>query len=453
VNLANIWRDLKERNTFAADAALTALINVVTGLVGVFTGVMAARLLGPEGRGELAAIQTYPTLIGNMVMLGTGQALIYYAARDPARAGRYLGCAAVISLFACLPFVGVAYAAMPILLSAQSLRIVAAARWYLIVVPVVPLISLALFVLRGRSDFISWNALRVTPILAWVLILAVAWGEGIKDPRLVAGAYLAAQIILLLPIGVVLKWRVPGSYAPDPQQFKPMLVYGLPCIASTFPILLNLRMDQMLMAGLLSPDILGLYVVAVAWSGAINPLMSAIGAVLFPKVAGHGDDVDRLRSFARGSRFAVLLALVTTPILLVLTPWAMVMLFGQKFRAAIPAGLILVPAGAIAALNAVIEDGFRGLGKPVAMLHAELVGLVVTAVSLYLLLRPMGIVGASIASILGYSTVTVVLMLYARSLTGESPGELLIPRTSELSSGMRQLALLARRMVPASART
>ncbi len=407
--------------------------------------------VGPSGRGELAAIQTWPSLSGYW-HLGTDQALVYYAARDPDRVGRYVGSAAVIALVSCLPFTAGTYVAMPFLLSAQSPYIVTAARWYLMIVPVVALMSLAFYTLRGRSDFVPWNALRITPTLVWMGVLLLARFCGFNDVRVIAGTYLTLFSALLIPIVTVVKRRVPGGFAPDLKGFKPMLAYGLPCLASGFPIILNLRLDQMLMAALLSPAALGLYVVAVAWSGAINPLMNAIGAVLFPKVAEHGENVDRLRIFTHGSRFAALLALITAPVLAALTPFGLVLLFGQKFRSAVPAALILVPAGAVAAFNFVIEEGFRGFGENFAVLQAELAGLLITGVSLYLLLRPMGIVGASIASILGYSTVSAVLLIYAKSLTGKSPMDLLLPRSSELRSLGSQLALVTRRMAPVIAR-
>ena len=260
-------------------------------------------------------------------------------------------------------------------------------------------------------------------------------------------------VVLLIPGGLTVRRRVPGGCLPELEHFKPMLTYGLPCIASSFPFLMNIRLDQMLMVALLSPGALGLYVAAVAWSGAINPLMSAIGSALFPKVAGYEVQADRVRSFRRGTRLAALLALIATPVLAAATPWGMLLLFGRKFQAAIPAGLILVPAGAVWSLNLVIEEGFRGLGKPVVVLYAELAGMLTTALSLYLLLRPMGIVGASIASLAGYSTVMVALLLQARWLTGQSPGALLLPGAEELHSAMKRMALLARRMVPAISRS
>ncbi|HLI63611.1 MAG TPA: oligosaccharide flippase family protein [Terriglobales bacterium] len=447
MNPAGIWLSLQKRSAFGANVALTAATNLAIGVLGLVTGVLAARLLGPRGRGELAAIQTYPMLLANLAMLGTGPSVVYFSARDPERAGRYLGCAAVIALLASAPLITGGYLAMPLLLSAQSPQIVTAACWYLINVPVVAIMSLWLFVLRGRSDFLPWNALRILPTLAWLAVLASAWLCGIRDPRRVAAVYLAALFALLIPFELIVKRNVPGRFTPEARQFRPMLAYGLPCVASSLPVVLNLRLDQMLMAGLLAPSELGLYVAAVAWSGAINPLMNALSSVLFPKIAAHRAEADRFRSFLHGSRLAVVVALITAPILAAATPWGVVLLFGAKFRGAIKAALILVPAGAVSALNSVIEEGFRGLGKPAAVLYAELAGLLMTIVSLYLLLRPMGIIGASIASLAGYSTVMMSLLLQARWLTHKSPAELLLPSPEDVVEGLKRLATLARSMV------
>jgi O-antigen/teichoic acid export membrane protein len=372
-------------------------------------------------------------------MLGTGFAVAYYSARDSSRAGRYIGCAIVISMIACLPVIGSLYTAMPSLLAAQSRQIVTAARWYLLYVPLSAVLAVPLYALRGRGAFIPWNLLRIAPVVLWLLILIPASIGGIRDPRYVAWAYLVAIAPLLIPTALITKRYIPGTFLPDRREFKPLLVYGLPCFASTLPYIANLRLDQMLMAGLLSPKALGLYVVAVAWSGAFTLVMSALPAVLLPNIAARQTEEDRVRGFSRGCRLAVMLILVTTPVLAAATPWGMVFFFGKGFQAAVVPALILVPAGSIDSLNAAIKEGFAGLGRPTAILYSEVAGLVTTVVTLYLLLRPMGIVGASVASLLGYSTVTLALLLQARLLTGESPASLLLPRAAELRAGKLQL--------------
>jgi O-antigen/teichoic acid export membrane protein len=68
---------------------------------------------------------------------------------------------------------------------------------------------------------------------------------------------------------------------------------------------------------------------------------------------------------------------------------------------------VLVPAGAILAWAGIAEEGLRGLGHPTIVLVAESVAAVVTLASLPVLLHFFGIMGAAVASLLGYTTIAV----------------------------------------------
>ena len=112
-----------------------------------------------------------------------------------------------------------------------------------------------------------------------------------------------------------------------------MLRFGLPSVISGIPRMFNLRLDQMLMAALLPPHTLGLYVVAVTWSQAVNLFPSALGNVLFPRTAAQAVAEDRHRVFAKGIRVAVLSTVCAAALVLVATPWAIPLLFGPAFGA------------------------------------------------------------------------------------------------------------------------
>ncbi len=436
------WRAMSRTSPFGSSAVLTAGTNIVLAMFGLVTGVLAARLLGPDGRGELAAIQTWPSFIATIAMLGMPQAVVYYAARESDRAGSYLASAVTLAVALQVPFIVVGYLAMPLLLSAQSAGIISGARWYLLFVPVYALIDMPYNSLRGRGDFAFWNGLRVTPAISWLAVLVMAWLLGHGTPRFVAAGYLVALALLIVPIMSVVMRRVPGPFRPEIKHWKPMLRFGLPCVIGTMPQMLNFRLDQMLMAGLMPAQVLGLYVVAVAWSSATSPLLGALGAVLFPRVASQASREDQVRALTQGSRLAILGSLIVAIIVTAFTPRAIPLLFGVKFAAAIPAALILVVAGAISAFNLVTEEGLKGLGQPAPVMWAEFGGLVVTVVSLWLMLRLLGIMGAALASLFGYSTVTIVLIASERSLTGCSIASLLCPTAGEVQIGWKRLQFL-----------
>ncbi len=442
MKISETWRAMSRTSPFGTSAVLTVGTNAVLAMFGLATGVLAARLLGPNGRGELAAIQAWPGFIATIAMLGMSEAVVYYAARESDRAGHYVASAVTLALMSTLPFVVAGYLAMPLLLSAQSGSVISGARWYLLLAPIYALWGIPHNSLRARHEFAWWNGFRVAAAFGWLTVLVVAWLAGHATPKFVAAGHLIALSLLILPVLSIVMRRVPGPFYPEVRQWNTMFWFGLPCMVSTMPQVLNFRLDQMLMAGLLPARSLGLYAVAVAWSGATSPLVGALSSILLPRVASQPDKEQQSRALAQGNRLAVFAALVAAAVVAALTPRALPLLFGAGFTPAIHSALVLVLASTIATFNVVTEEGLKGLGHPQSVMWAEFGGLAVTVVSLWLMLRPLGIMGASLASLFGYSTVTVFLVASERSLTGCSLTTLLLPTTGELHSSWRRIRLL-----------
>src|SRR5580704_6299227 len=115
--------DLAVRSTFST--------NVVLAVLAAATGVLSARLLRPAGEGELAAIQTWPLLLGTLSMLGLDSALVYFIARQPERARQFTSTAVIIGVLSSLAMGAVAWFVLPFALRAQPLQVVSAARVFL----------------------------------------------------------------------------------------------------------------------------------------------------------------------------------------------------------------------------------------------------------------------------------------------------------------------------------
>ena len=65
-SIKKFWERISTSKQFEANILLTMLANIGLILLGILTGSIAARLLGPSGRGELAAIQNWPNLFIKM---------------------------------------------------------------------------------------------------------------------------------------------------------------------------------------------------------------------------------------------------------------------------------------------------------------------------------------------------------------------------------------------------
>jgi antigen flippase len=420
--------DLALRSTVATNSGLAALA--------VATGVIAPRLLGPSGEGELTAIQTWPLLLGTLAMLGLDSALVYFIAREPESGKQLTATAMVIGLLSSVLIGAIAWFALPFLLSAQQPDVISAARVFLLVGVVYAVVGIPHGSLRGAHSFAAWNLFRIAPGLVWLCILCASWISKNARPILLSRWYLGAIFCCGLPFLIVVNRRLKGRPRPDRRLAWKMLRFGLPSAVTSLPQTVNLRFDQLLIIAFLPARSLGFYVVAVAWSGGVAPLLSAIGSVLFPQVSAERDMHRRGQLLATALQGGAVVAAVTSLPFILLAPVALPLVFGARFAPSIPSALVLVPAGAILAWAGIAEEGLRGLGHPTIVLGAESVAAVITLASLPVLLHFFGIMGAAMASLLGYTTIAVLAALAISRSIQMRPHQLMVPSPAATKSLM-----------------
>ncbi len=400
----------------------------------LLSGSLAAHLLGPTGRGQLAAIQLWPLAIMTIGSGGLVEAVSYYSGRFREQSGVFGITAMGMLTVLAIPLVLIGIVAMPHLLAAEPSRIVTEAQVYMFVVPILFFINIPLAMLRGRGEMRVWNVLRLTQPIGYVVILLVAAFLPSNRVTFVAFAmfgWIAAHVLLSLAL---LRWRLPGPHRFDGEQVGPLMRYGALSISATTPSWLNGRMDQLVMGAFLSPQLLGLYAVAVAWSLAVTPVSNAFAQVILPRLTGAHDSADAAERLCATSRIASGINALMGVGFLLITPLAVNVVFGPSFAPAIPATMVLVVAAVCLGMNQFLEEAVRGLGRPGLATVAELCGFAVTAVGLAVLLPRFGILGAALASLLSYATVLVMLVVILRRRLGLRPRDLLLPRPADVRS-------------------
>ena len=431
-------------SSYSQSVALTAVINLGLSGIGIISGLLVARLLGPTGRGEFAAIQTWPNMIAVLSAFGLHDALAYYVSREPNRVGSWLGTATISALLIGIPFATVGYWLMPWLLQAQSAVVIAAAQIYLLwYIPVNILLGFPSYPLRARNDLSTWNLLRLLPSLVWLSVLFYSTITQNVNPVSLSWHYLLASTTLVMPIWYIANRRLPHAIAVDRRQIRPLFVYGLPSVLSFIPANLNLRLDQMLIAGMLGPRILGLYVVAVAWSNALSPLLGALSATLLPRMASATSDLQSAQLFAQVTRIGLLISLAVSFFTALSAPFAIPLLFGSEYKDSIIVAMVLASGTGIALFNQLLVAGALSLGEPKLALLAEGIGLAVTVLLLLILLQPYQLMGAAIASICSYTTVSCVLLVLLKRKTKLSLAEFVCPQMVDIQTIIARLGTIA----------
>jgi O-antigen/teichoic acid export membrane protein len=443
------WYHLRRISPFGSLVAFTMLTNLFLAILALLTGLLAARLLGPTGRGELAAIQTWPTFFAIIAMLGVPEALVYFTAKQSDRAATLLVTSILIGLIACLPVALIGYLLMPILLKSQTTTVIASARNYLWSLPLFALVGMLPQSLRGRNDLVPWNIIRTFPALIWFLVLLLGALAGSNNPAVYTTWYLVGLALLFIPMSIIVRQRIIGAYRPAKNDVRPLLDYGLPAMFSTLPATLNLKLDQMLMVGLFTPELLGLYVVAVAWSSAVLPLLSALPATMVPRVAGSINKQEQIGNLSQMTRLGSLLSVIFSIIIILITPIILPILFGNEYKNAVPAAMVLSVGAALISINQLFESGLMGLGKPKSVLLAQFLGLLFTIVLLVVLLPRYKLIGAAVASVISYGLITVVYLVMLNNVSGISWKHLIIPNSGDgqlIMGKFRSLTFLLHRV-------
>ncbi len=377
-------------------------------------------------------MQLWPTALASIAVLGLPKALVYFYAR-PGSSGSELALTAVaLSGVSAIVLMLAGWFLLPIVLAAQSQEVIRGAQLILIV-----LLSAALFLpyhaFQGRGDFKRWNLFRLIPPLMWLAILVVFAVKNQSEPFPLAMTF----AIVMFAFGIAsLFWivaRILGPpFRPNRRHANKLLRYGLPNLLAEAPNTINLRLDQLLIAALLDSRLLGLYVVAVSWSSIMKPIAAALGAPLFPRIAGESNPERQFGLFATSIRLSVLVVAGSSLVLLLGTPFGVPLLFGSEFSDAIVPAAILVLATGVLSVGEVAQEGVRGLGRPSAVAWAQVVGAGTTVATLVLLLPRLEIVGAAIASLFGYSATTAYLLFVAIRGGRGNWNQLILPRRGDL---------------------
>jgi O-antigen/teichoic acid export membrane protein len=405
-----IQRFLGDRNTFLSRVGLTSTVFLGTAVLNTVTGLLIARLLGPLERGEFAAMQSWVLLLGSIVTLGMQEAVVYYCSRYPDRAREYLSTAYIPMAIMAIMIAGLGWLLMPLMLSAQPPEIIESGRFLLLAMIPVFCTFVPYEALRAYGMWQSWNLLRILPNLIWLMVLLVAYvDKSWANPIVLSRVYPIIFISQSIPAIIILLRRDKPRFTLNLSLLKPLLGYGLPTAVAVLPRTFNLRLDQLMMAAFLDPKSLGLYVAAVAWSGATTPIFTAISQVLFPELSAMKNGLQQINMLSRMTKWIVALNLVITIAFIFCTPSLFPLIFGTDYTSAVPSAILLVIANAFAGTNLVLTSVLRGFGKPRNVLIAEMTGLLMTVITLAWLLPTKGYYGAAMSSLCAYATVTIIL--------------------------------------------
>jgi O-antigen/teichoic acid export membrane protein len=205
---------------------LTFLSSLMIQAIAVFTGIIAARLLSADGRGELAAIILWPSIFATLGLLGTPWAITREAAQED-RTAHLLVNSVILSLILSLGTVGLGYFAVPWLLPREKQHILELVRFFLLFIPPSILNYNLMALDQGWLKWERFNLLRISYFVCYLLFLIYFWLVGIRTVKWFVVAMLVSQLVpVTLRLACQRQHLKQGR--PQPREMGRLVAKGLP---------------------------------------------------------------------------------------------------------------------------------------------------------------------------------------------------------------------------------
>lgn len=393
--------------------------------LGILTGILSARMLGPVGRGEYVAIIIWPTAIVCLLSLGINQAITFNVGRGAYTVSEVATAAITIGLVQSALSIVIGLVVVHFTLAKYSPVVQHLGTIFVLLTPALILGGYPANLFQGKQDLTRFNLIRVMASFTYVAGLVGLYLTHRANLHSVILFQLAGYVVALL-LGSAMVWsvlrpRLQWNGATIPQ----LINFGYKTQATSLTNYFNQRIDQLALSLFVPPRQLGLYAVAVTISTAVTVFPQAAGIVTFSRGSSQHSE-DAKATIGVSFRASLVWLMVCCSALYVLAPFLIRLVFGAEFEGSILACRILLPGALMLGLNQVLYNGASALGRPALPSYAEGVSVGVTAIGLYVLVPRYGYIGAAIISSVAYTISFLVMLGLAHRLLGLRLRDLLV---------------------------
>lgn len=413
------------------DVLITFFSKVILLPLSIISSVIIARVLGPEGKGTIDWMIMLSSLSASFSSLAIGGGIIYLTRSEGWNLSKIISTSLIIAFIfgassACLMGGLIKFNVIP-RHEAKFLSI-------LLILILIP-ISLGVQYLRSSlvaiDRFNEYNVISIIggifpPILT--LLFVGFFDLGVSGA---IAAFLFGQFAILI-LCLVILWisgYPPGT--PDFSFLRPVLSYGVKSHIGTIIQKLNLRLDHLVLGFLFTSSVFGWYSLAIRLVEFLNWIPDSIGLVLFPTVASM-DNEKAAETTAKLMRIDFLIVAVSGTLLAFISKPLIIILYGREFLPSFTPLLVSIPGAIALSVVKIITKYFAGIGKPEISTICTMAGFVSGGVAIYPFTKLWGMVGAALASNIGYFTFGFSCLFFFIKLSKMKPIEMITPKISDL---------------------
>lgn len=374
--------------------------------------LLVARTGGPVAVGTFALLRVLPWLGGVLASFGLFGAAPYFLAGPSGADARVRPTIFAIALSSGVIGGSLWVAASPFLTSqffpGLSVGLVALAG---VTVLTQLMESTAKACSQGLGDFAGSNRIIVMEESLFLLAYAILHYLGAPTFLAIVVALIIGDVCTFASGWIRLAHRgfFRGAGRPSFLLARRVLRFGFRGEMGTVLLLLNARLDFIVVGAIVGPGALGMYAIASRFAELLRLPALAANYVLYPTFARDGGPIAARKAREMIRRMGWLTVGAAVPLGVAAT-FVLPLLYGEAFREAVVPTYILIVGLCGAGISGVITAFLYGAGRPGLSSLALGAGLLATVVLDLVLIPVFGVIGAALASSVAYLTTTGVLV-------------------------------------------
>jgi len=383
------------------DVITISATNALLTLGGLVSGIVVARMLGPEGRGALAMILLWPGIIGHLGALGADVELGRRAARDRTMLSQNVFVAAILACMYGTVLIIPVVVMLPIVFSGEKHQFVEIGRLAMLAVPAIVLNSNLGAIALGTRQVWIFNVGRTTLTAVYIVFVLLSWA--------IAGASLTGVVVAYLlsiwcgtPVTFLLLTRMKGSGKPvSNDDLLDVARAGVAFAPGIVISAITNNLSILLLTALGDARSLGLYVVALTFANAQQIVSQALAKTAFASMVYVVNESETRAVVALQLRQSIAAISVLAVVVVLVGRWVLPWIFGAQFSSASALLIYLAPGVAFFALGQVIEEMLKAKGIAAPSVFARIISGVCISTCAMLLIPRAGGVGMAMSFLIG----------------------------------------------------
>ncbi|MEA2193572.1 MAG: hypothetical protein QOG42_6 [Solirubrobacteraceae bacterium] len=416
-------------------------------VLGTISSIVTARVLGPAGKGTLAALTFVTLLVIQCSTLGLGDAAVVRIGQAKASAQEALSSSLAAVGLASLAGAGIVLAYSVAQLPMGDSGIWAAVAVACATVVVAAVGQLLIFVVYAGQRIVTVSVLTI--VMSTTTAIAIVAFCAVMDLGVFGGAHaglVAAVLGFVAAAAILSRARLALRPHVSRSYLRPALSFGLRTQLANVLAYSSARVDLLFVYALATHHEAGLYSIALTLGTITSFVAVALSFASFPRMAGMSDD-DALDLTAAMARMAVILGIVLAALLAAALSTLIAVLLGRDYSGALAPGIVLLFANVLWGGQWLLSRALAARGDPGLLVRSFLLNLVTMAAADLVLIPAAGALGAAFGALLA-AAAGLALCLASYRDRGVSPAAFL-PRRADLER-IGTLAAQARRAAGAA---